>query len=84
MTQDIDKNMMRSEKETKPDFRDELPTRMKDVFIWVLGEAAVTETTKTVRHKDPNKMDIIQLNSLFRQNFNPKKKNFTAGLDSLE
>ena len=59
MTQDLDLNNMTTDEEILPEFRDELEIKIKDIFIWALGEAAVTEMTKTVRD-DPNMMNINQ------------------------
>ena len=52
MTQDIDLNNIITKKEKLPEFREELEMKIKDIFIWALGEAAVTEMTKTVRDTD--------------------------------
>ena len=52
MTQDIDLNNMTVDKEILPEVRDELEVKIKNIFIWALGEAAVTEMTKTVRDND--------------------------------
>ena len=48
ITQDIDLKTKTTDKEILPEFRDELEIKVKDIFIWALGEAAVTEMTKTV------------------------------------
>ena len=56
MTQDIDLNNMTTDKEILPEYRDELEVKIKDIFIWALGDAAVTEMTKTVINKDPNRV----------------------------
>ena len=48
MTQDIDLNNMTTDEDILPEFREELEIKIKDIFIWALGEAAVTERTKTV------------------------------------
>ena len=74
MTQDIDLNNMTTDKEILLEFREELEIKIKDIFIWALGEAAVTEMTKTVRDNDPNKVNINQLYALFRLHFIPRKK----------
>ena len=46
MTQDIDLKNMTTIEEILPEVRDELEVKIKDIFIWALGEAAVTEMTK--------------------------------------
>ena len=55
--------------------------RIKDLFIWALGESAITETTRTVRDNDPNEMDINQIFSLFRIHFNPERNKFHRQAD---
>ena len=81
MTQDIDLTNMTTDKEIIPEFREELEVKTKDIFIWALGEAAVTEMTKTVRDNDPNKMNINQLYSLFRLHFIPERNKFHSRAD---
>ena len=81
MTQDIDLTNMTTDKEIIPEFREELEVKIKDTFIWALGEAAVTEMTKTVRDNDPNKMNINQLYSLFRLHFIPERNKFHSRAD---
>ena len=56
MTPKIDLNMMTTDKEIIEQYRDEMEIKIKDIFIWVLGEKAATEMTKTFRDNDPNKM----------------------------
>ena len=46
-----------------------------------MGEAAVTEMTKTVRDNGPNKMNINQLYALFRLHFKPERKIFHSRAD---
>ena len=81
MTQNIDLNNMTTDKEILPDFREELELKIKDIFIWALGEAAVTEMTKTVRDNDPNKMKINQLYTLFRLHFIPERNKVHSRAD---
>ena len=76
MTQKIDLNRMTTDKEIIEEYREELEIKIKDIFIWALGEEAVTEITKTVRDNDPNKMNINQLYSLFRLHFIPERNKF--------
>ena len=81
MTQDIDVNNMTTDNEILPEFREELEVKIKDIFIWALGEAAVTEMTKIVRDNDPNKMNINQLYALFRLQFIPKRNKLHSRAD---
>ena len=61
MTQNIDLNIMTTDREMLEQYRAELEQRNKDLFIWALGESAITEMTRTVRDNDPKRMDIYQL-----------------------
>ena len=74
MTQNIDLNIMTTDREI-------LEYRIKDLFIWALGESAITEMTRTVRDNDPNRMDINQLYSLFRLHFIPERNKFHSRAD---
>ena len=38
MTQDIDLNTMTTDKEILAEYRDELEIKIKDIFIWALGQ----------------------------------------------
>ena len=61
MTQNIDLNTMTTGLEILENYRDDLEHRIKDLFIWALGESAITGMTRTVRDNDQNRMDINQL-----------------------
>ena len=78
MTQDIDLNTMAIVKEIILEFRDDLGSRINYIFIWALGEAAVIESTKTVRDV-LKKMDNNKLYSLFRLHFIPERNKFHSG-----
>ena len=81
MTQIIDLNEMTTNREILSNYRDNLKHRIKDLFIWALGESAITELTRTVRDNDPNKVDINQLYSLFRLHFIPERNKFHSRAD---
>ena len=81
MTQKIDLNTMTTDKEILEEYREELEITIKDIFIWALGEEAVTEMTKTVRDNDPNKMNINQLYIIFRIHFIPERNKFHSRAD---
>ena len=63
MTKKIDINITTTDREISEQYRDELEQRIKELFIWALGKSVLTEMTRTVGGKDPNRMD--QLYSLF-------------------
>ena len=81
MTQNIDLNTMTTDREILENYRDDLEHRIKDLFIWALGESAVTEMTRTVRDNDPNRMDINQLYSIFRLHFRPERNKIHSRAD---
>ena len=49
MTREIDLSKIINSKEILPQFREQLEEELKDVFIWAIGQSAITEMTKTVR-----------------------------------
>ena len=81
MTQNINLNEMTTDRETLLNYRDDLEHRIKDLFIWALGESAITEMTRTVRDNDSNNMDNNQLYSLFRLHFIPERNKFHSRAD---
>ena len=48
-TQDIDLTITTNDKELLAQYREELEIKIKDIFIWALDEAAVSEMTKSPR-----------------------------------
>ena len=64
---------MTTDREILEKYRAESEQRIKDLFIWTLGESAITEMTRTVRDNHPNRMDINQLYSSFRLHFIPER-----------
>ena len=48
MTQNIDLNIMTTDREILERYRAELKERIKDLFIRALGESAITDMTRTV------------------------------------
>ena len=81
MTQNIDLNIMTTDREILENYRDDLEHRIKDLFIWALGESAIAEMTRTARDNDPNRKDINQLYSLFRLHFIPEQNKFHSRAD---
>ena len=51
MTREIDSSWITNSKEILLQYRDQLEEEIKDVFIWAIGQSAITEMTKTVREK---------------------------------
>ena len=81
MKQNIDLNIMTTDREKLEKNRAELEQRIKDIFEWALCECAITEMTRTVRDKDPNRMDINQIYSLIRLHFIPERNKFHSRAD---
>ena len=46
MTKEIDLSTMTNNKEILPQFRDQLELEIKDIFLWAIGQTAITEMTK--------------------------------------
>ena len=76
MTQNIDLNIMTTDREILEQNPIEFEKRNKDLFIWALGESAITEMRRTVRDNDPNRMDNNQEYSLFKLHFFPERNKF--------
>ena len=73
MTCDIDLSTMTNSKEILPQFRERLEEEIKYVFIWAIGQSAITEMTKTVREKEPNSLPSYRLYTLFRLHVIPER-----------
>ena len=43
MTKNIDLSTMTNNKEILPQFRDQLELEMKDIYLWAIGQTAITE-----------------------------------------
>ena len=72
MTKEIHLSIMTNNKEILP-FRDQLELEIKDIFLWAIGQTAITEITKTVREKEPSSLSLHKLYTLFRLNFTPER-----------
>ena len=81
MTQNIDLNIMTTDREILEQYRAGLEKRIKDLFVWALGDSAINEMTRTVRDNHPNKMDKNQLYSLFRLHFITERNKFHRRAD---
>ena len=81
MTREIDLSKMTNSKEVLPQFRDQLEDEIKDVFIWAVGQAALTEMTKTVREREPNSLPLYRLYALFRLHFIPERNKHHSRAD---
>ena len=81
MTREIDLSKMTNSKEVLPQFRDQLEDEIKDVFIWAVGQAALTEMTKTVREREPNSLPLCRLYALFRLQFIPERNKHHSRAD---
>ena len=73
MTKDIDLSTMTNSKEILPQYRDKLEAEIKDIFIWAIGQNAITEMTNTVREREPSSLPLHKLYTLFRLHFTPEK-----------
>ena len=73
MTKDLDLSKMTNNKDILPQYRDQLETEIKDIFLWAIGQNAITEMTKTVREREPSSLPIYKLYTLFRLHFTPER-----------
>ena len=61
MTKDLDLSKMTNNKEIKPQYRDQLETEIKDIFLWAIGQNAITGMTKMVREREPSSLPLYKL-----------------------
>ena len=73
MTKELDLSNMTNNKEILPQFRDQLELEIKDIFLWAIGQTALTEMTKTVREREPSSLPLYKLYTLFRLHFTPER-----------
>ena len=73
MTKDIDLSTMTNSKEILPQYREQLELEIKDTFLWVIGQGALTEMTKTVREREPSILPLHKLYTQFRLHFTPER-----------
>ena len=73
MTKDLDLSKMTNSKEILPQYRDQLETEIKDIFLWAIGQNALTEMTKTVREREPSSLPLYKPYTLFRLHFTPER-----------
>ena len=73
MTKEIDLSTMTNNKEILTQYRDQLETEIKDIFIWAIGQNAITEMTKTIREREPSSLPLHKLYTLFRLHFTPER-----------
>ena len=84
MTKDIDLSTMTNSKEILPQYRDQLEAEIKDIFLWAIGQNAITEMTKTVREREPSSLPLHKLYSLFRLHFTPERNVHHSRADFFE
>ena len=73
LTKDIDLSTMTNSIEILPQYRDQLESKIKDIFLWAIGQTAITEMTKTVRERDPSPLPLHKLYTVFRIRFTPMR-----------
>ena len=61
MTKEIDISTMVNSKEILPKYRDQLKTEITDIFLWAIGQNALTKMTKTVREREPSSLSPYKL-----------------------
>ena len=73
MTKDIDISPMVNSIELLPQYREQLETEIKDIFLCAIGQNALTEMTKTVREREPSSLPLHKLYTLFRLHYTPER-----------
>ena len=73
MTKDLDLSTMTNSKEILPQYRDQLEAEIKDIFLWAIGQNAITKMTRTVKEREPSSLPLHKLDSLFRLHFTPER-----------
>ena len=73
MTKDLVVSKMTNNKEILPQYCDQLETEIKDIFLWAIGQNAITEMTETVREREPSSLPFCKLYRLFRLHFTPER-----------
>ena len=73
MTKDFDLSTMTNSEEILPQYRDQFEADIKDIFIWEIGQNAITEMTKTVRESELISLPLYKLYTLFRLHFTTER-----------
>ena len=78
MTKDLDLSTMTNIKKILPQYRgqlDQLEAEIKVIFLWAIGQNAITEMKKTVRERErePSSLPLHKLYSWFRLHFTPER-----------
>ena len=81
MTKDLDLTTMITEREILEQYREQLEENIKDLFIWAIGQNAMSEMTKTTREREPANLPLHQLYRLFRLHFTPEKNKYHSRAD---
>ena len=84
MTKDLDLSMMTNSKKILPQYRDQLGAEIKDIFLWAIGQNAITEMTKTVKEREPSSLPLHNLYSLFRLHFTAERNDRHSRADFFE
>ena len=81
MTRELDLSKRTISKEVLRQNKDQLEEEIKDVFIWAIGQSALTEMTKTVREREPTSLPLYSLYALFRLHFVPERNKHHSRAD---
>ena len=73
MNKVLDLSKMTNYREILPQYRDQLETDIKDIFLWAIGQNAITEKTKTIREREPSSPPLYKLYTLFRLHFTSER-----------
>ena len=73
VTEEIDILTMVTSKETLPQYSELLETKLKDKFLWAIGQNALTWMTKTVRKKEHSSLPLYKLYTFFQLHYTPER-----------
>ena len=81
MTSELDLSKLTNSKEVLRQYSDQLKEEIKEVFIWAVGQSALTEMTKTVREREPNISPLHCLYAIFTLHFIPERNKHHSRAD---
>ena len=73
MTKDIDISPIVNSKKILPQYREQLETEIKDIYLWAIRQNALTEMTKTVKEREPSSLPLPKSYILFRLHYTPER-----------
>ena len=73
MTKNFDISPLVNSKKILPQYREQMESEIKDIFLWTSGKNALTEMTNTVTEREPSSIPLHKLYTLFRLHYPPER-----------